>query len=694
MRRALALITIIALLTAGGTRAGAAQEVTPAPNPAASPLAGQTGVDPLPLTGERLEAFEATVTELMAEAGVPGGAIAVVQSGEIVYLNGFGVREIGSTEAVTPDTLMMIGSVTKPMTSTLAATLVDEGRLRWDTPLVDLLPDFATADPALTERLTVADAFCACTGLPRQDLELIFNGTALSAEALVASVAGIPPTTPFGEAFQYSNQMFATGGYAAAAVTPHESGLYDAYVAVMRAQVLAPIGMARSTFDFKAVEVDGNHAMPHGRDVSGAYHPLSLTQEAAFVAPVAPAGALWSSAREMASYLQTLLGYGVAPDGTRVVSADNLETTWMPRVASSPEDFPTPTLAAAYGAYGMGWVVGDYHGQRMLSHSGSTLGFESQLAVWPEAELGIVVLANAQGAELEVQGVQFRLAELLFDQPAEIEGLVSQGRGAFMQRVEAFGSRLGDQVDPTAVAPFLGRYENPVLGEVSLELHDGALILDAGEIRSELQPQLDEQGSVVGYVITDPPMAPLPVMLRQGEDSAPSLVVPNPAGGNEYVFARVAEATPSVPSPHDATLAASAEHPIIGSWWSANDAPGPGVQTATAIFHADGTYLEVDPNIGVGVGVWQATGERTADLIAVYQDIDPDPAVAAPGTVTVRKSVEVDATGEAFSGSLTVEVRIPDGTIVFTASYTGRGTRLGVEETVPQGTQMAGTPVP
>jgi hypothetical protein len=144
----------------------------------------------------------------------------------------------------------------------------------------------------------------------------------------------------------------------------------------------------------------------------------------------------------------------------------------------------------------------------------------------------------------------------------------------------------------------------------------------------------------------------------------------------------------------DATPAARAEHPVVGSWWSANDAPGPGVQTAAAIFHADGTYLEVDPNIGVGVGVWQGTGERTADLIAVYQDIDPDPAVAAPGTVTVRKSVEVDATGEAFSGSLEVEVRIPDGTVVFTASYTGRGTRIGIEETVPLGTPLAGTPVP
>jgi hypothetical protein len=197
----------------------------------------------------------------------------------------------------------------------------------------------------------------------------------------------------------------------------------------------------------------------------------------------------------------------------------------------------------------MGWVAGDYHGQRMLSHSGSTLGFESQLAVWPEAQLGIVVLANAQGTELEVQGVQFRLAELLFDQPAEIEGLVAQGREAFTQRVEAFGSQLGDQVDPAAVTPYLGRYDNPVLGEISLELHEGTLILDGGEVRSELWPQRDEQGGVVGYVATDPPIAPLPVTVRLGEDGAPSLVIPNPAGGEEYVFAAVGEATPSPASP-------------------------------------------------------------------------------------------------------------------------------------------------
>lgn len=145
---------------------------------------------------------------------------------------------------------------------------------------------------------------------------------------------------------------------------------------------------------------------------------------------------------------------------------------------------------------------------------------------------------------------------------------------------------------------------------------------------------------------------------------------------------------------HNATPVSQTEHPVVGSWWTSNDAPGSGAQTATAIFHADGTYLEADPNIGVGIGAWQATGMRAAELIAVYQDIDTDPAVTAPGTVTVRKTVEVDETGDAFTGSLSVEVRLPDGTVVFTASYAGRGTRLRVEPVLPFGTPSVGTPMP
>ena len=107
---------------------------------------------------------------------------------------------------------------------------VDAGWLSWDTPMVDLLPEFAVSDPSLTPKLTVADAFCACTGLPRHDAELIFNFDSITPERDDRVDRQLPLTTPFGQEFQYSNQMYAIGGYAAAvAAGANPADLYSGY---------------------------------------------------------------------------------------------------------------------------------------------------------------------------------------------------------------------------------------------------------------------------------------------------------------------------------------------------------------------------------------------------------------------------------------------------------------------------------
>jgi CubicO group peptidase (beta-lactamase class C family) len=182
MLRQLASAAALLVLLSAPLSATAARQSTPA----AGTPASLAGVVPLPLAGARLAEFESYVGSMLEKTGVPGAAVAVVQGGEVVYQQGFGVRALGGDAPVTPDTLMMVGSVTKPMTATMAATLVDNGKLAWDTLVVDLLPAFAVADPDLTRRLTVRDAFCACTGLPERDPELIFNAGSLTPERLVA----------------------------------------------------------------------------------------------------------------------------------------------------------------------------------------------------------------------------------------------------------------------------------------------------------------------------------------------------------------------------------------------------------------------------------------------------------------------------------------------------------------------------
>ena len=324
-----------------------------------TPAADLAGVTPLPLTGERRTAFEAYVADALNRLGVPGASVAVVQNGEVVYAQGFGVREPGGTDPVTPDTLMMIGSVTKSMTSTMAATVVDDGWLSWDTPLVDLLPDFDVTDPELTPRLTVADAFCACTGLARRDVEIIMNFNDLTPDRLIAQVAELPFTTPYGEQFQYSNQMYAIGGYAAAvAAGAAPNDLYGGYRLAMRQRLLAPMGMQRSTFALEEVLASGDYALPHAMGLDGQLQLVSPLVDQRFATSVAPAGALWSSAREMARYIQTELADGLAPDGRRVVSAENLERTRAPRVAIPAQPGLPPLFAEAGDHYAMGWVTG------------------------------------------------------------------------------------------------------------------------------------------------------------------------------------------------------------------------------------------------------------------------------------------------------------------------------------------------
>ena len=525
-------LAVAALRSGPAARSTAAQVETPTAGPPATPgaapagpLPDLTGVAPLPLTGERLATFEAYVAAKLAQLRVPGAAVAVVQGGAVACLEAFGVRQLGRSAPVTADTLLRIGSVTKSFSSLLVATLVDAGRLDWETPLVDLLPTFAVADPDLTSRLTVRDAFCACTGLPRRDLEILFNAQALTPERLIADMARLPLTAPFGKTYQYSNQMVAAGGFAAAVAdggSPNDLG--HAYAIALRERVLNPIGMPRTTAALAEVVAGNDYAVPHAEDITGALHPLPLMVDDTWLAPVAPSGVLWSSAREMARYVQAELGRGVAPDGVRVVSEANLERTWQPSVTFPSAPDAPPALAASIG-YGLGWGVGAYGGQRLINHSGATLGFSSLLTFLPDADLGLVILTNATGVAGQfTNAVQMRLLELLFDQPATADArLTSFLTAADQQRAELL-AQLG-QVDPAEATPFLGRYANADLGELTLALRAGRLLLTVGGFQSALRPQRDADTPATAYLPVDPPfcegglsLTPMTIGLQLGAD--------------------------------------------------------------------------------------------------------------------------------------------------------------------------------
>ncbi len=466
-----------------------------------------TGALPLPLTGKRRAAFEAYIADALYRFGVPGAAVAVVQNGDVVYLNGFGVKEVGSTRPVTPDTLMMIGSITKSMTTMMAAALVDDGHLAWDTRLVDLLPEFAVGDPALTKRLTIRDAFCNCSGVPGLNIESYFDSAPRTPEQVVTALAHVKPVAGYGDQFIYTNVLIGSGGFALGVANGGPAGdLGLAYDLALRERILGPIGMPRSTFDPQTVLADGDYALPHAVDLSGDLRPLPLTAERVLL-PYSPAGALWSNAREMARYLQTELARGVAPGGTRVVSAKNLAVTWTPTVSVPNIYGGPPQMAATMTHYGLGWGTGEYRGLRVVSHTGGTGGFSSQIALLPDADLGIVILSNSLSLSpipLAFEfAVELRLFEILFDQPAVFDAeLMAQAKTL----AAANPPRTLGKIVPAAVAPYLGHYDNAELGGVSLSQRGDRLVLDTGQLTTELRP-LADAGAETVYLLHDPPLS-------------------------------------------------------------------------------------------------------------------------------------------------------------------------------------------
>jgi hypothetical protein len=144
-------------------------------------------------------------------------------------------------------------------------------------------------------------------------------------------------------------------------------------------------------------------------------------------------------------------------------------------------------------------------------------------------------------------------------------------------------------------------------------------------------------------------------------------------------------------SPGRAAQQGTAPHPAVGAWVWDTDAADPANAPSYGVFHGDGTYVEAHPLVGVGLGAWRATGERTADLLIVFQDVDITETGVALGTLTIRAAVEVDATGNAIAAPFTSEGRARNGTLLFQGVLDAVATQIEVEPMTPPGTPAAGT---
>jgi CubicO group peptidase (beta-lactamase class C family) len=324
-------------------------------------------------------AIEAYVAGRLGDAGIPGGAVAIVRDGKVSDVRGFGVADT-SGRPIGPTTPFVLGSVSKPITALAVMQLVESGRIALDAPITRYLPDFRVADPTAADKISVRDLLEQTSGLPTSAGELPLAAPVSSIDDQVRSLAAVQLTANPGASFTYSNANYEVLGELVERVSGESFGRY------VQDHVFGPLGMTHAHVDLASARADGltdAHRLWFGLpdDHTPLWRPDFL-----------PAGWVIASPSDMAQLLVAELDGGRTSAG-QVLSASGIAET---QAGVAPMGGPDA------GSYGLGWVdtkVGDV---RVIAHAGSTTDMASAVMFAPDRGLGIVILFNGQSTLYEL----------------------------------------------------------------------------------------------------------------------------------------------------------------------------------------------------------------------------------------------------------------------------------------------------
>ena len=416
--------------------------------------------------GSLTDGLEQFIPEHMQKWKVPGLSVAVVQNGQVIYSHGFGLRDAKQNLPVTTKTIFAVGSISKSFTALSMGMLNDQGKLEWDKPVRQYLPEFQMYDPVASERMTPRDLISHRVGLAGHDL--VWYSSDFSRDDLVRRLRFLQSDHDFRSGYNYNNLLVATAGY----MVGKNAG--ESWEDFVRQRIFQPLQMNSSNFSVADSLKSSDFSMPYRKDeqlgtVSEIpFHPLSN---------IGPAGSINSNVEDMARYAIFQLGKGKAGD-RQLVSEANLKLNHtaqvpMPGGLTSEEIGPR--------SYAMGWVISSYRGHALWWHNGGIDGFYALLALLPDQNFGVVILTNLLGDDPVPEVISYHLYDRLLGlQPVDwtkrFEDLDAKQKAAEEEeRKKELSERRANTHPSHDLKEYAGRYENSGYGVLTVQADGDAL---------------------------------------------------------------------------------------------------------------------------------------------------------------------------------------------------------------------------
>jgi CubicO group peptidase (beta-lactamase class C family) len=432
--------------------------------------------DPVVRAQKALEGFDTLATKGLEDWMVPGMGIAVVYKGELVLSKGYGKRDQKNDLPVTQNTLFAIGSSTKAFTTFTMATLANEGKLEWEEPVKNYLPEFRMHEPYVTRNITPVDLVTHRSGLPRHDLIWYGNQDA-SRKELVHSLRHLPLSADLRQKFQYNNLMYLTAGF----LTEQLTG--QSWENAVRESVLEPLEMERTNFSVTTSQKDDDFAKGY-KEEDDKIKPIPFRS----INVMGPAGSINSSVEEMSHWMKMQLNQGTYK-GKSLVSPSLIEMMHQPHMVTGGSSQHKEISDASYG---LGWFIDTYRGHKRVYHGGNIDGFSALVTLFPNDDLGIVILTNKNGT-----GLPSVMVKHLADRILELESidwynqaLQNLKRGKAMSK-EAKKKKEATRIKGTThsheLKSYTGTYKHPGYGELTLNETDGKLHFTYHDIKTPLE---------------------------------------------------------------------------------------------------------------------------------------------------------------------------------------------------------------
>lgn len=410
------------------------------------------------------------INKSIEEWKLPGLAIAIVKDDSVVYIKGFGVKEVNKPEKVDENTLFGIASLTKAFTSCAIGILKDEKLLTFDDKVRKHLPYFELYNSYVSSEMTVRDLLCHRSGLKTFSGDLLWYSTRYNRKDVITRARFLKPEFGFRTDFGYSNILFLTAGEIIPIVTNQS---WDDF---LKLRIFEPLKMSSTNTSIISNKGKTNIATPHVKKDGKVITIKYINWD-----NIAPAGAINSNVRDMSKWIKLLLNDGKI-DGKAIINKSTLDElfeshTPMPLGPSDKYLFPD----MHFHSYALGWDVFDYHGKKVVNHSGGLDGMISHICLVPEEKLGFVVLTNS--INYLPDALMYKILDDYFKFPEKdwsklyLSFFENNEKRKVISKADAEKARNKNSKPTLNLENYVGTYSSELYGDATVSLNNGILNL-------------------------------------------------------------------------------------------------------------------------------------------------------------------------------------------------------------------------